>query len=349
MSMLGVDVKADSEKNLTAFHPFHRCKKCGHEGPQADFVFYSKEKARVRSCKACRNQKARELYRGIRKPKEPYRLPSERECKLCHEVKPITEFYRCGVAHIRRHSCKVCMALRQREDRKQNPARQAYYSKRAAEYRRNQRALVRKLLYRAGGCDTDAEKVAYVHGYMAGAQVKEAEAVKVEECSDLVYRIAKELGWDKRLSWDDLVQVGYTGLLEAIRRYRPGKASLRTFAAKRIRGAIQDEIRARHPSRMGSMRAGAPALEKAPDALLEGLVSGGSVSPSDASSLLDVSDILQRIEERLGPRTGRLWKLLSEGHNQREIGEEFGVSESRVNQLMRETREEVSRLAQGLL
>jgi RNA polymerase sigma factor for flagellar operon FliA len=55
------------------------------------------------------------------------------------------------------------------------------------------------------------------------------------------YRLSRRL--PPRLSAQDLVHVGITGLLEALQRYRPGHVKLKTFAEYRIKGAMLDELR----------------------------------------------------------------------------------------------------------
>ncbi|RJQ45424.1 MAG: FliA/WhiG family RNA polymerase sigma factor [Nitrospiraceae bacterium] len=55
-----------------------------------------------------------------------------------------------------------------------------------------------------------------------------------------------------RLSWklpahvtvDDLISVGLMGLMDALKRFEPGKVKLKTYAELRIKGAMIDELRA---------------------------------------------------------------------------------------------------------
>lgn len=57
------------------------------------------------------------------------------------------------------------------------------------------------------------------------------------------------------LAFEDLVQLGALGLLDAARRFDPDAgATLRTFARPRIHGAIRDGIRAAHPLTAGQRR-----------------------------------------------------------------------------------------------
>lgn len=72
-----------------------------------------------------------------------------------------------------------------------------------------------------------------------------AAAVRVEDHLGLVERIA----WQharKGLDYEDLVQEGSLGLIEAVRRYEPGSGvPFRIFASRRICGAILDALRAK--------------------------------------------------------------------------------------------------------
>jgi RNA polymerase sigma factor FliA len=54
---------------------------------------------------------------------------------------------------------------------------------------------------------------------------------------------------------DDLVSDGVIGLMEALDRFDPSKAKLRTFAARRIRGAMLDGLRSRDPISRSTRRA----------------------------------------------------------------------------------------------
>lgn len=68
----------------------------------------------------------------------------------------------------------------------------------------------------------------------------------IEQYAPLVKRIAHHLQARLPVSvlFDDLLQAGMIGLLEAARNYDPGKgASFETYAGIRIRGAIIDEVR----------------------------------------------------------------------------------------------------------
>ena len=52
------------------------------------------------------------------------------------------------------------------------------------------------------------------------------------------------LGLPAHVSREDLIQAGVLGLMEAMRRYDPSRGiKFETFASRRIRGAMLDELR----------------------------------------------------------------------------------------------------------
>lgn len=83
-----------------------------------------------------------------------------------------------------------------------------------------------------------------VRGYAATSA--SVEDRRVEENLDLVRRIAWHFHGriGKRIEIDDLLQVGYLGLLDASRRYVPQPGvSFASYAGIRVRGAIVDHLR----------------------------------------------------------------------------------------------------------
>lgn len=81
---------------------------------------------------------------------------------------------------------------------------------------------------------------------LATAQRQQQEADLVRQYAPLVKRIAHHLSHrlPSTVEFDDLLQAGTLGLLEAARKYNPAEgASFETFAGIRIRGAMIDEVR----------------------------------------------------------------------------------------------------------
>lgn len=68
----------------------------------------------------------------------------------------------------------------------------------------------------------------------------------IEQCLPLVRLHAARIapGLPRHICRDDLIQAGVLGLMEAVKRYDPGRGvKFETFAGLRIRGAMVDELR----------------------------------------------------------------------------------------------------------
>jgi len=131
----------------------------------------------------------------------------------------------------------------------------------------------------------------------------------------------------------DVVQAGAVGLLQAARRYDPARgASFRTFAGRRILGAMRDHGRTmdsltRHQRRRWQS-------DDVVDVQLDWLGPGRfAAEPSPARDVFAL-DRLRRFLPRLSRRE-RVVVVASYGHGrfQAEIGAYLGISESRVSQL----------------
>ncbi|QKI80571.1 sigma-70 family RNA polymerase sigma factor [Kroppenstedtia eburnea] len=85
----------------------------------------------------------------------------------------------------------------------------------------------------------------------------------VEQHQRLVYFVANQFRQSK-MEWDDLVQIGFIGLIKAVDRYNPGikKVKFSTFAFHYIRGEILHELRA--------LKRHNPAMEVSVENVVEG-------------------------------------------------------------------------------
>ena len=153
---------------------------------------------------------------------------------------------------------------------------------------------------------------------------------------------------------EELVQIGMVGLLEAAKSFDASQgADLGTFASKRIRGAILDEVRRRSPlSRTDS------SYIKAEQQVIEQFLAthGRQPTASEIANELDGSgqsplseapgpeDEVQSVEasawlaEEIAelPERGQIVLSLyyNDEMNLKEIGAIIGVSESRVSQIL---------------
>ncbi len=64
--------------------------------------------------------------------------------------------------------------------------------------------------------------------------------------ASIVACIVRSRNWAK-LSWPDLMQAGFLGLLEACYNYNPSRSSFRTYADRRINWAVLASIRLDNP------------------------------------------------------------------------------------------------------
>jgi RNA polymerase sigma factor (sigma-70 family) len=160
-----------------------------------------------------------------------------------------------------------------------------------------------------------------------------------EEHLVFVRRIAGKVSRRSRRSsavdFDDLVQAGTVALLEAKERFDPEYGvSFRSFAKKRVVGAMYDELRRLHrlpPAAVASLDApptsvdGHPLAEVVsdPTASAELRIETGNVFPSD-----------RRLTRRHRFVLGRA----AAGYRNSEIASMLGVSPSRVGQLLKQAR-----------
>jgi RNA polymerase sigma factor for flagellar operon FliA len=78
-------------------------------------------------------------------------------------------------------------------------------------------------------------------------EIKEKEKEEtIKEFLPYIKYTAYRLSWKlpPHISIDDLISVGLMGLMDAIKRFEPGRVKLKTYAELRIRGSMIDELRA---------------------------------------------------------------------------------------------------------
>src|SRR5205085_12692275 len=160
----------------------------------------------------------------------------------------------------------------------------------------------------------------------------------VEQHLPYVRRLARRVSRQTRgataVDFDDLVQVGALGLLEAAGRFDPAYGvSFKTFAKKRVLGAMYDELRRLEPHRdetAVSFDAGPVAADGHPlaEAVPDPRAPQPAVETSD-SPLVDVQRLTKRHRFVLG-RTAA-------GYRQAEVATMLGISTSRVRHMLTDT------------
>lgn len=152
-------------------------------------------------------------------------------------------------------------------------------------------------------------------------------------------------------SLDDLMASGTLGLIDAARRYDPGKgAKFESYASIRIRGAIQDHLRAfdwvPRAVREQPGEAQPPAVlsldwivnddVNRPLTLADSIPDPMAVDPAEAITDADVMLRLRAVVGMLNDREYAVVRLYYwQEWTMARIGEELGVTEARISQVHR--------------
>ncbi len=128
---------------------------------------------------------------------------------------------------------------------------------------------------------------------------------------------------------EDMIQCGMVGLCEAADTWDESKSQFSTYAVKCIRSDILLELRRRqrHPF---------PTLSLD----YEYSTSDGAVPMSEfLQGDEDVEFIdIRGVMDKLSPREQEVFALLSKGLKQTEIGEIYGLTSNRINQIVRKIK-----------
>ena len=195
------------------------------------------------------------------------------------------------------------------------------------------------------------------------SQSKKQESPEIEQCVDWAKRFVTGL-WGKvppSADSDDLLGAALLGLAESLDRYDPTQnASLKTYAKKRMVGAIKDELRRQDPLSRGQRKkkqleelSGDTALEPKEKEEMNRLrlLSSNSrplhldetpppqsmVERSCPEELCHKNRIRSLIKEHLGRLGSRDRKILDmlyfQGLSTVEVGQRLGLSQSRISQI----------------
>lgn len=152
----------------------------------------------------------------------------------------------------------------------------------------------------------------------------------------IAHQISRKLPPKAPVDYDDLVAVGWLGLLQAMAKHRPHETRLETFAGYRIRGAMLDELRRLDPiSRC--MRRRQKAGQTVPEThSLDAPDVYGDVREFDdprpgGEPSIDMLDVVRLLEAR---EREIVFRYYWEAKTMKSIGQELGLSESRVSQLL---------------
>jgi RNA polymerase sigma factor (sigma-70 family) len=141
------------------------------------------------------------------------------------------------------------------------------------------------------------------------------------------------------LEVDDLVSAGTIGLIEAADRYDPQRGvSFATFAYRRIRGAVIEEISSLRPGVPSTSSTAcsleAPLSEETGYTLMDVT---GDPAASEPQSSAELSELLTAIGD-LPDRDREILGLSVAGHTGNDIAERYGCSPSLVSRILVDAR-----------
>lgn len=159
------------------------------------------------------------------------------------------------------------------------------------------------------------------------------------------------------VQYEDLIQAGAIGLIEAASRYDPEQGPFQTFAKIRVRGAILDSLRALdylsrdmrrkvkteeklalQEERLIPIHFSLMSLDACHDIEIQEIING----PGGPEFMLQESErvrVLTNTIETLPPRLAKVLKLKYQyGESCKKIAHKLGINESRVCQLQKQAR-----------
>jgi len=166
------------------------------------------------------------------------------------------------------------------------------------------------------------------------------EGIDLESFLPAIQAMAFRLSKTVPVPLDDLVGYGCLGLMDAARRYDPAKGNFRSYLGYRVMGAMRDGVREwgwfSRTQRDFQMRyteaAGDFPLDPAHDPTQE-IYRG-----------LDFGLLVSRVE--LPERNREMMELYLQGHTtMAQIARQYGLTESRVSQVLSEVEEQLRRAA----
>ena len=333
------------------------CSRCKSTLPISSFRWMVRKDGRKDCwssyCKPCENDRHKEVRDETRKKGTlPEGLPAENKCSRCGETKPSSQFH----ARIQYRkwklldACKVCCNDRRKEWASKNREKvrvrsRMYYTKMRVALDKarggDPEDYVRKMMASAPTkAETEGEMLAYFKGYLAGAKRTGSENDRFSKLQDLCHRIASEVKQKGHIGYEEALSAAYEGLLGFIRKNKTWKNDEheRSSAAQAIRWAITDYKRENGPVNLRRTKA---AQQRYPVAFSqieqEDNPLDGRIASEAPHAELGVSIDLGALG--IPERSKRILEGLAMGKNQEEIGEELGLTGSRVSMLIREVRE----------
>lgn len=147
---------------------------------------------------------------------------------------------------------------------------------------------------------------------------------------------------------DDAVSVAYVGLVEAARRFDPSKHDpskgtieqhFKNYAYLRIHGAVIDEVRRLSLLCRADLKAGMLARVRSLDEMQDEFSDIPAIALADLDATPELGVDLQRAMAKLNQREQAIMWAFAHGTTGKEIGEQLGITESRVSQIATKARQ----------
>jgi hypothetical protein len=290
-------------------------------------------------------------------------------CPGCGQRKSLALFHsRTNKSGTRKPTAR-CAACRneKRKRYRSSPEGRRHETERGNEYRRRLTAqaklfpkvegldldlLRRALVERPDELSSEEEAVAYYRGFLAGHARMGGESARFDRLKDLVHRIVSEATRDaigKFIGYEALISHAYEGLLDFIRNRQvviENQDHERKLAAQSIRWAVKTAKRSEGPYRRSAGRNKGVVRYAFPESWLRTPRENVEQMPMPTESVparedheAASADLWSEVRRRLSELEGgeRLAKILwmrAQGLPLRQAGEELGISESRVCQIV---------------
>ena len=190
---------------------------------------------------------------------------------------------------------------------------------------------------------TENERLAYFRGFMAGTKRNAEETARFERLKDLPHRIASERASLRGIGYEEAISAAYEGLLVFLRskevRTYENLEHERACAAKKIRWCIQDYKKVEGPLKYSGFQRWIGGADPTDSEGVSFLSELATAKPDE-----DGADLWAAVEDRLREREDggeRLLEILRaklDGLPLKEIGKRWGLTESRVCQILKEER-----------
>lgn len=149
-----------------------------------------------------------------------------------------------------------------------------------------------------------------------------------------------------RVDWEELLGPAWEGCKQGAESYDPTrKQSKKNWLIAKGRFFILDYLRSLNPA--GNRRNSSPLTKHSIDGLVDKLIENGTAHhdpvtdhrETGRTAAIDLADYINFLPKRIG----QIVRLRAQGKTMKQVGAEIGLSESRISQLLSESKERICR------